>query len=157
MFHVLVLNITDFSEICSLWHIFRRETKQFSERELEELFEAKLLWSSRFIFICFLVWPTSFDINVSSGKKDQTYTSLLKRSKFPVFPSAHVSFAFQINTLYTLCRLIVKWKRAELRHRAKLVESKLDWCCQNWGLMLPELGIFGFREALVVFLVGFGD
>ncbi|XP_039139976.1 transmembrane protein 18-like [Dioscorea cayenensis subsp. rotundata] len=41
-------------------------------------------------------------------------------------PLLLISMLVVINTLYTLCRLIVKWKRAELRHRAKLVESKLD-------------------------------
>ncbi|KAF7812019.1 Transmembrane protein 18 [Senna tora] len=32
----------------------------------------------------------------------------------------------QINTLLSLCYLIVKWKRAELRHRARQARSKQD-------------------------------
>ncbi|KAK7277335.1 hypothetical protein RIF29_18486 [Crotalaria pallida] len=31
-----------------------------------------------------------------------------------------------INTLFSLCYLIVKWKRAELRHRARAASSKQD-------------------------------
>ncbi|KAG5384293.1 hypothetical protein IGI04_035763 [Brassica rapa subsp. trilocularis] len=31
-----------------------------------------------------------------------------------------------INTLFSLCYLIVKWKRAELRHRARLARSKQE-------------------------------
>ncbi|XP_071720842.1 uncharacterized protein [Rutidosis leptorrhynchoides] len=31
-----------------------------------------------------------------------------------------------VNTLFSLCQLIVKWKRAELRHRAKLSTTKQD-------------------------------
>ncbi|KAJ0972033.1 hypothetical protein J5N97_019992 [Dioscorea zingiberensis] len=31
-----------------------------------------------------------------------------------------------VNTLLTLCQLIVKWKRAELRHRARLSRGKQD-------------------------------
>ncbi|XP_010538916.1 PREDICTED: transmembrane protein 18-like [Tarenaya hassleriana] len=31
-----------------------------------------------------------------------------------------------INTLFSLCYLIVKWKRAELRHRARLASTKQD-------------------------------
>ncbi|KAI3677112.1 hypothetical protein L1987_86734 [Smallanthus sonchifolius] len=31
-----------------------------------------------------------------------------------------------VNTLFSLCQLIVKWKRAELRHRARLSSTKQD-------------------------------
>ncbi|CAN7093283.1 unnamed protein product, partial [Brassica rapa subsp. narinosa] len=31
-----------------------------------------------------------------------------------------------INTLFSLCYLIVKWKRAELRHCARLARSKQE-------------------------------
>ncbi|KAJ0817734.1 hypothetical protein HanPI659440_Chr00c05g0714411 [Helianthus annuus] len=32
----------------------------------------------------------------------------------------------QVNTLFSLCHLIVKWKRAELKHRARLSATKQD-------------------------------
>ena len=32
----------------------------------------------------------------------------------------------QINTLFSLCYLIVRWKRAELRHRARAARNKQD-------------------------------
>lgn len=31
-----------------------------------------------------------------------------------------------VNTLFSLCHLIVKWKRAELKHRARLANAKKD-------------------------------
>ncbi|GJX14508.1 transmembrane protein 18 [Tanacetum coccineum] len=31
-----------------------------------------------------------------------------------------------VNTLFSLCNLIVKWKRAELKHRARLSTTKQD-------------------------------
>lgn len=41
-------------------------------------------------------------------------------------PLLLTSMVIVVNTLITLCRLIVKWKRAELRHRARLSASKQD-------------------------------
>ena len=37
------------------------------------------------------------------------------------------SLPFQVSSLIALCRLMVKWKRAELRHRAQLARDKQDW------------------------------
>lgn len=36
------------------------------------------------------------------------------------------SMIILVNTLFSLCQLIVKWKRAELRHRARLSSTKQD-------------------------------
>ncbi|KAL4560559.1 hypothetical protein LXL04_032712 [Taraxacum kok-saghyz] len=36
------------------------------------------------------------------------------------------SMIILVNTLFSLCNLMVKWKRAELRHRAKLSTTKQD-------------------------------
>ncbi|KVH99976.1 Transmembrane protein 18 [Cynara cardunculus var. scolymus] len=36
------------------------------------------------------------------------------------------SMIILVNTLFSLCQLIVKWKRAELRHRARLSTTKQD-------------------------------
>ncbi|KAG1328043.1 Transmembrane protein 18 [Cocos nucifera] len=33
---------------------------------------------------------------------------------------------WKVNTLFTLCHLIVKWKKAELRHRARLARDKQE-------------------------------
>ncbi|KAL8214450.1 hypothetical protein R6Q57_003899 [Mikania cordata] len=33
---------------------------------------------------------------------------------------------WKVNTLFLLCQLIVKWKRAELKHRARLSTTKQD-------------------------------
>lgn len=42
-------------------------------------------------------------------------------------PLLVISMIILINTLFTLCYLVVRWKRAELRHRARLSQSKEDW------------------------------
>lgn len=39
-------------------------------------------------------------------------------------PLLIISMIILINTLFSLCTLIVRWKRAELRHRAKLSQEK---------------------------------
>lgn len=39
-------------------------------------------------------------------------------------PLLVISMAILINSLFSLCHLIVKWKRAELRHRARLSHKK---------------------------------
>ncbi|CAN6555439.1 unnamed protein product [Malus baccata var. baccata] len=41
-------------------------------------------------------------------------------------PLLVIAIIILVNTLFSLCRLIVKWKRAELRHRARLSQSKQD-------------------------------
>jgi len=41
-------------------------------------------------------------------------------------PLLLISMVIVVNTLFTLCQLIIKWKRAELRHRARLASSKQD-------------------------------
>ncbi|XP_008462809.2 uncharacterized protein LOC103501090 [Cucumis melo] len=41
-------------------------------------------------------------------------------------PLLVISMIILINTLFTLCYLVVRWKRAELRHRARLSQSKED-------------------------------
>ncbi|KAJ0976903.1 hypothetical protein J5N97_012377 [Dioscorea zingiberensis] len=41
-------------------------------------------------------------------------------------PLLLLSMLIVVNTLFTLCRLIIKWKRAELKHRARLVQSKQE-------------------------------
>ncbi|KAJ8643019.1 hypothetical protein MRB53_004767 [Persea americana] len=41
-------------------------------------------------------------------------------------PLLLISIMILINTLFSLCQLIVKWKRAELRHKARLSRSKQD-------------------------------
>ncbi|KAI0531040.1 hypothetical protein KFK09_000589 [Dendrobium nobile] len=41
-------------------------------------------------------------------------------------PLLLISIILVINTLITLCKLIVKWKKAELRHRARLARGKQD-------------------------------
>lgn len=37
-----------------------------------------------------------------------------------------LGFFFQVNTLFSLCSLIVRWKKAELRHRARVSHNKED-------------------------------
>ena len=39
-------------------------------------------------------------------------------------PLLVIAMIILINTLFSLCYLIVKWKRAELRHRARLAHTK---------------------------------
>ncbi|XP_050364897.1 uncharacterized protein LOC126783466 [Argentina anserina] len=41
-------------------------------------------------------------------------------------PLLVIAIIILINTLFSLCHLIVKWKRAQLRHRARLSQSKQD-------------------------------
>ncbi|KAJ4826181.1 hypothetical protein Tsubulata_034278 [Turnera subulata] len=41
-------------------------------------------------------------------------------------PLLVISMIILINTLFTLCYQIVRWKRAELRHRARLSHNKED-------------------------------
>ncbi|XP_009114736.1 LOW QUALITY PROTEIN: transmembrane protein 18 [Brassica rapa] len=41
-------------------------------------------------------------------------------------PLLVIAMIILISTLFSLCYLIVKWKRAELRHRARLASSKQD-------------------------------
>lgn len=41
-------------------------------------------------------------------------------------PLLIVSMVILINTLFSLCYLIVRWKKAELRHRARLARNKQD-------------------------------
>ncbi|BFG41083.1 transmembrane protein 18 [Prunus yedoensis var. nudiflora] len=41
-------------------------------------------------------------------------------------PLLSIAIIILINTLFSLCRLIVRWKRAELRHRARLSQNKQD-------------------------------
>ncbi|XAR62650.1 hypothetical protein NMG60_11017491 [Bertholletia excelsa] len=39
-------------------------------------------------------------------------------------PLLVIAIIILVNTLFSLCHLIVKWKRAELRHRARLSQKK---------------------------------
>ncbi|XP_057973311.1 uncharacterized protein LOC131161513 [Malania oleifera] len=41
-------------------------------------------------------------------------------------PLLVIAIVILINTLLTLCQLIIRWKKAELRHRARLSQSKQD-------------------------------
>nr|VDD03369.1 unnamed protein product [Brassica rapa] len=41
-------------------------------------------------------------------------------------PLLVIAMIILINTLFSLCYLIVKWKRAELRHRARLARTKQE-------------------------------
>ncbi|XP_058091127.1 uncharacterized protein LOC131237408 [Magnolia sinica] len=41
-------------------------------------------------------------------------------------PLLFISIIILVNTLFSLCQLIVRWKRAELRHRARLSHGKED-------------------------------
>ncbi|KAK9120260.1 hypothetical protein Scep_018353 [Stephania cephalantha] len=41
-------------------------------------------------------------------------------------PLLLISIFILINTLFTLCQLIIRWKRAELRHRARVARNKQD-------------------------------
>ncbi|XP_057475641.1 uncharacterized protein LOC130763686 [Actinidia eriantha] len=41
-------------------------------------------------------------------------------------PLLVIAILILVNTLFSLCHLIVRWKRAELRHRARLARNKDD-------------------------------
>ncbi|KAL6551591.1 hypothetical protein OROGR_007745 [Orobanche gracilis] len=41
-------------------------------------------------------------------------------------PLLVIAIVILVNTLFSLCYLIVRWKRADLRHRARLARSKED-------------------------------
>lgn len=41
-------------------------------------------------------------------------------------PLLLIAIIILLNTLFSLCRLLIKWKRAELRHRARLARNKQD-------------------------------
>lgn len=41
-------------------------------------------------------------------------------------PLLMIAIVILINTLFSLCHLIVKWKRAELKHRARVAQNKQD-------------------------------
>ncbi|POO00221.1 Transmembrane protein [Trema orientale] len=41
-------------------------------------------------------------------------------------PLLFIAIIILINTLFSLCHLIVRWKRAELRHRARLSRNKQE-------------------------------
>ncbi|KAM7507632.1 hypothetical protein LguiA_018085 [Lonicera macranthoides] len=41
-------------------------------------------------------------------------------------PLLVISIIILVNTLFSLCQLIVRWKRAELKHRARLSHNKED-------------------------------
>jgi hypothetical protein len=58
----------------------------------------------------------------------------------------------QINSLFSLCYMIVRWKRAELRHRARLAResNKQDWsslaCCSVRKIEEPLLPLRQFSS-----------
>ncbi|KAL0369202.1 UNVERIFIED_CONTAM: Transmembrane protein 18, partial [Sesamum calycinum] len=39
-------------------------------------------------------------------------------------PLLVIAIIILVNTLFSLCHLIVRWKKAELRHRARVVQKK---------------------------------
>ncbi|KZV33834.1 hypothetical protein F511_29077, partial [Dorcoceras hygrometricum] len=41
-------------------------------------------------------------------------------------PLLVIAVLILVNTLFSLCHLIVRWKRAELRHRARAASTKED-------------------------------
>lgn len=41
-------------------------------------------------------------------------------------PLLFIAIIILVNTLFSLCYLIVRWKKAELRHRARLARNKQD-------------------------------
>ncbi|MBA0775635.1 hypothetical protein Gotri_010753 [Gossypium trilobum] len=41
-------------------------------------------------------------------------------------PLLIIAIIILINTLFSMCYLIVRWKKAELRHRARLARNKQD-------------------------------
>ncbi|KAK9758194.1 hypothetical protein RND81_01G214200 [Saponaria officinalis] len=41
-------------------------------------------------------------------------------------PLLIIAMLILVNTLFSLCHLIVRWKRAELKHRARLAEKKTE-------------------------------
>ncbi|OVA12309.1 Transmembrane protein 18 [Macleaya cordata] len=41
-------------------------------------------------------------------------------------PLLFISIVILVNSLFSLCQLIVRWKKAELRHRARLARNKQD-------------------------------
>lgn len=43
------------------------------------------------------------------------------------FPYCFPISCIQVNTLFSTCQLMVRWKRAELRHRARLAREKAEW------------------------------
>lgn len=68
------------------------------------------------------------DYDTYSGKR---IVSLIHRvSLHPLLPSLCVTASSalvpQVNTLVTLCMLMVRWKRAELKHRAREARSKQE-------------------------------
>ncbi|KAF8779412.1 hypothetical protein HU200_002681 [Digitaria exilis] len=50
----------------------------------------------------------------------------LQFSLWCLYDYASTLLPFQVSSLIALCRLMVKWKRAELRHRARLARDKQE-------------------------------
>jgi hypothetical protein len=99
-----------------------------------------VLWSGPLLIIAtiILVGVCSYPFN------------LLLFSFFLLFILTLLSY-LQINSLFSLCYMIVRWKRAELRHRARLAResNKQDWSSLAcWSVRKIEEPLLPFEAVL---------
>jgi hypothetical protein len=97
-----------------------------------------VLWSGPLLIIAtiILVGVCSYPFN------------LLLFSFFLLFILTLLSY-LQINSLFSLCYMIVRWKRAELRHRARLAResNKQDWSSLAcWSVRKIEEPLLPLRQ-----------
>ncbi|KAL5173959.1 Transmembrane protein 18 [Glycine soja] len=101
-FHVVLLLVTILSRKKTSFQIFLgKNWKSFSSHNYFDpsgLFMS-VLWSGPLLVISMIILVSAF---------------------------FHVSFSVLINTLFSLCYLIVRWKIAELKHLARAARDKKD-------------------------------
>nr|ACG43606.1 transmembrane protein 18 [Zea mays] len=88
------------------------------------------------LFLLFLAYSGVYlaeKMNRYLGENWKSFTSRNYFDRSGVFisvvwsgPLIVISIVSVISSLVALCRLMVKWKRAELRHRARLAHDKKD-------------------------------
>lgn len=77
-----------------------------------------VLWSGPLLVISMIILVSIF-VHI-------TISVLLVFSFSHLTLTSNIFLYVQINTLFSLCYLIVRWKRAELRHRARAARNKQE-------------------------------
>jgi hypothetical protein len=132
-------SLLTFCTCCSFWCISCREIKRILRTKLEELLKPELLWSPRSLHLGHVVWSPAYDYNTYSGKRLACHViHCVCTHLYLLLLWATVTYALvlQVNTLVTLCMLMVRWKRAELKHRAREARSKQEWRCPALELLI---------------------
>jgi hypothetical protein len=78
-----------------------------------------VMWSGPLLVITILIL-------VSASSAVSFFVSLCTPFCFSLLATVLCALVLQVNTLVTLCMLMVRWKRAELKHRAREARSKQE-------------------------------